>query len=111
MDTELHNRLKEAAENYADDIATTEERGWMDRSDIYAIAKDAHLVGAEFGYKEAIKMAEWKDQHLKEYLEEKRKELIHKRYNEVIESPYDFGNIEGQIDAVSLIINELFKEE
>lgn len=46
MDTELHNRFEEAAENYADDIATTEERGWMDRSDIYAIAKDAHLAGA-----------------------------------------------------------------
>lgn len=38
--------IEERAKKYADDIATTEERGWMDRSDIYEIAKDAHIAGA-----------------------------------------------------------------
>lgn len=48
MTEEMKKRLEEAAEKYADDVATTEERGWMDRSDIYAIAKDAHLAGVEW---------------------------------------------------------------
>lgn len=59
----------------------------------------------------AFRAAEWKDQQFKEYLENKRKELIHKRYNEIAKSPYDFGNLEGQIDAISLIIKNFSRRK
>lgn len=55
----------------------------------------------------ALKMAEWKDQQFKEYLEKKRDELQEISNKDF----YDMSNAFGGYKYVSEIIKELFKEE
>lgn len=59
-------------------------------------------------YRAAILMAEWKDQQFKEYLEKKRARAK-EAYITIPDKYEDY--LCGKIDAISEIINELFKEE
>lgn len=60
-------------------------------------------------YRAALKMAEWKDQQFKEYLEKKKDNYM--RHREMWQQDsFEWGCYNSQIDTIDEIINELFKE-